>query len=130
MKPNFYDILYTPLDTAPMPNIDLDKMYQNPNLSDAEKTVQKAALYASLKDRIEASDIVLKERFLWAATHGTWNNARMIQYQAYNTEHRLFAALMAQSGGDIPLFIKNIQKITSHQKNPFVALSDALVQSP
>ena len=28
MKPNFYDILYTPLDTAPMPNIDLDKMYQ------------------------------------------------------------------------------------------------------
>lgn len=113
---------------------DLDAMYKDPTLSAEEKTVRKASLYDSLKDRIQQSDIVLKDRFIWAADHGTWNNARMIQYKAYNTDHWLFAALMAKTPHDIPAFIENIRQITLHQKQPFealrVAVSDKNVQSP
>ena len=98
---------------------DLNALYQL-RLPADQTLAQKAALFAGLPDRVRQSDIFLQDRFIAIASRDGWNNARMIQYRAYNTEHEKFAAVLAEAGGDLPAFIELIrQRTQAHRDNPY-----------
>ena len=105
---------------------ELDAVYRDPATSDDDKKARKAALLASLPNRIRASDIESKERYAVRATRTPWNNARLMQFKAYNSNEGTFQALLDRSGGDLSRFITTIGEITRHQRDPFAALKAAV----
>jgi predicted aminopeptidase len=109
---------------------DLDTLYTTPGLDDPVRLERKAALLASIPDRVLASPIEAKERYLRAATRQPWNNARLMQFKAYNSNDALFAAVLARNGGDLRAFIDDIGRITRHRRDPFVALREAVAPEP
>lgn len=108
---------------------DLDALYRDPALDDATRRRRKAELFASLPERVEASALVRKRRFSAIARAGPWNNARMLQYRAYNDRDADFRAILAREQGDVAAFIAAIATITRNQRDPAAALRLA-VQNP
>jgi len=102
---------------------DLDTIYQDPARSDAEKLEEKARIYAGLADRVRASDMEDPQRYVRAATRSPWNNARLMQFKAYNTSDELFARALANAGGDLRVFIDEVRTATRGSRDPFVALA-------
>lgn len=105
---------------------DLDAVYKAPALSDTEKLARKAELYASLPDRIRASTIERKERYVLGTQRMPWNNARLMQFKAYNSNGSAFQALLDRDQGDLGRFIADIGRITRRAHDPFAALNEAV----
>jgi predicted aminopeptidase len=105
---------------------ELDAVYRSPQLSDVEKTAQKAELYASLADRVRASTIRNQPRYLQAVRLQQWNNARLMQFRTYNSAEAEFQALLQRHDANIPAFIDDVRRITKGAKDPFAALGAAV----
>jgi predicted aminopeptidase len=102
---------------------DLDALYQDETLTDAQKLARKEVLFGSeLRARVEAAPLLQPERYLRAVDSGTWNNARMIQFKTYNSRADLFRVVLDDEGGDLLAFIERIGAITEGADDPFEAL--------
>ena len=104
---------------------DLNAVYSNPTLSDAQKLTMKEQLFADLPGRVDAAEFYRPERFREAAEQGVWNNARMMQFKAYNSYQENFASLLNESGGDYVQFLDRVNEITAEASDPFEALFEA-----
>ena len=104
---------------------DLDTVYADPTTSEASRLATKAQLLASLPDRVRSSTIEATERYVRVASRNPWNNARLMQFKAYNSSDDLFAAVLARHPGDVRGFIEEIGAITKGRRDPLVALSEA-----
>jgi predicted aminopeptidase len=112
---------------------DLDTVYKDPALDRTEKTARKAALYASLESRALTSGLENPAPYVASIRRSAWNNARIMQFQTYNSNEDWFSAILARNDGDIHRFIDDIGAITRGKPDPFVALRDAadtVVQNP
>lgn len=111
---------------------ELDAVFTNQALSPESKLAEKAALYASIPDRIRSSPISEKDAFVAWAGRSPWNNARVIQFKAYNGADDDFATIMARHARadgrtDVKGFIDEVQGIMHPEgqgwvDDPFVAL--------
>ncbi len=104
---------------------ELDAVYTG-NQPEPEKARRKDELYDSLDDRVLASAIRNKPRYLQVVRTQTWNNPRLMQFRTYNTGEAEFTALMARCEGDIPTFITRVRELTRGQADPFAALRAAV----
>ncbi|MBM4367138.1 MAG: aminopeptidase [Deltaproteobacteria bacterium] len=104
---------------------ELDAVYTG-SLPETEKSRRKEELYASLDDRVLASPISNKARYLQVVRTQAWNNPRLMQFRTYNSGEEEFAALMAACDGDILTFITRVREITRGQHDPFAALRAAV----
>lgn len=73
---------------------ELDALFANPALAPESKLLRKAALYASIPDRIAASDIEDRARWAARARQREWNNAVLIQFKTYDVAGDDFAKLL------------------------------------
>lgn len=105
---------------------ELDAVYRDVTASDAQKRDRKAALYASLSDRVLASALRQKPRWLQLVRTSTWNNPRLAQFHTYNSGEADFAAVLTACEGDIECFIERIRTITAGKRDPFAALHRAV----
>lgn len=108
----------------------LDAAYRDSTITVEERRARKAELYASLPDRVRAAGLEDADRYLRSIRRTPWNNARMIQFKAYNSHDELFAAVLDRNHGDLRAFIDDVQRITRGRKDPFQALADAAVKNP
>ena len=104
---------------------DLDVLYRDPLLPDAEKLARKAALYGSLPDRVLASEIRQPARWARYAKERPWNNASLAQLRTYNHGDDDFTALLRHCAGDLRRFIPAVRAITRGARDPFAALHAA-----
>jgi predicted aminopeptidase len=112
---------------------DLDTLYRDPGIDPAEKAARKAALYASLESRVLTGGLENPAPYVASIRRTPWNNARLMQFQTYNSNEAWFATLLARDDGDIHRFITDIGAITRKKPDPFVALEQAagaVVQNP
>jgi predicted aminopeptidase len=103
---------------------DLEAAYADASLRDEAKRERKAALFASLPSRVEAAAFHDPAPYLRSATQGIWNNARLAQFRAYNSDRPAFERLLAQSNGDLLAFIERVRAVT-REGEPFAALQKA-----
>jgi predicted aminopeptidase len=116
---------------------ELDGVFSDTRLSDGQKLEHKAALYASIPDRIAASAIVDQHNYQRWARRNVWNNARLIQFKTYNAADADFAAILAAHAlpdgrTDVKGFIDAVQRIqhppgSPWAEEPFDALHEAAV---
>lgn len=104
---------------------ELDAVYTS-SRPDVEKLEAKAALYASMDDRVLASEIRQKPRYLQVVRTQVWNNPRLMQFRTYNTGEAEFQALMERSNHDILVFIEEVRRLTRGADDPFAALRAAV----
>ncbi|MEC7241183.1 MAG: aminopeptidase [Myxococcota bacterium] len=104
---------------------DLNSVYANPTLSPADKRLMKEHLFNTLVNRVERIPFHHPERFVDAATNGTWNNARLMQFKAYNSYQQEFGALLQSVDGNYVQFLGKVNEIVSGASDPFEALLDA-----
>lgn len=105
---------------------DLDRVYEDPSLGDAEKLSKKRAILATLDQRVGAAGFADPERFHRAVQRGTWNNARLMQFRTYNDNRAWFARVLKRDDGDLLAFMQDIQKIVAGADDPFEALRQAV----
>jgi predicted aminopeptidase len=103
---------------------ELDAVYTSA-ASDEEKQVRKAELYASLDDRVLASEIRQKPRYLQIVRTQVWNNPRLAQFRTYNSGEAEFQAVMERNDSDVRAFIEDVRHITEGAGDPFAALREA-----
>jgi predicted aminopeptidase len=103
----------------------LRAIYANPSLNETEKLTMKAQAFAQWPDRVAATEWHRSEGFVQAATEGIWNNARLMQFQAYNSYTSEFQRILDQTHGSYPDFIQQVNDIVSGSSDPFEALSQA-----
>jgi predicted aminopeptidase len=101
---------------------DLEHVYADASLAPAAKKERKAALFAALPERVSARSFHDPERFERAAKAGVWNNARLAQFKAYNSNRPAFARLLEQSGGDLLRFIERVRALAARGE-PFAELA-------
>jgi predicted aminopeptidase len=99
--------------------------FANPSLSEAEKLEMKAAHYAQWPARVKQSKWHQPEGFVRAATEGVWNNARLMQFQAYNSYSAEFQRILDQAQGNYPDFLDRVNALVDGSSDPFEALSPA-----
>ena len=104
---------------------ELDAVYQSADPDDV-RTEAKQRLYASLDDRVLASAIRQKPRYLQIVRTQVWNNPRLMQFRTYNTGEAEFQALMERSNHDILVFIEEVRRLTRGADDPFAALREAV----
>lgn len=112
---------------------DLDTVYRDTGITVDEKAARKKALYASLESRVLEAGLENATPYLENVRRTTWNNARLMQFRAYNDNEAWFDAVLARNGGDVRKFIDDIGQITRGKPNPFAALEEAasgVVQNP
>lgn len=106
---------------------DLDAVYQDATLSDAEKLARKEELLGpELLRRVEAAGLTNQEAYLKMVRETEWNNARLVQFKTYNSNEALFAAILEEQDGDLLAFIGRIEEITADADEPFTALQAAV----
>ena len=112
---------------------DLKDFYTNEEGTTEECLVGKAAIFASLSDRVKQAGFNRPEGYLRSAVEGTWNNARMIQFQAYNQDEVLFADVLNVMSGDIAALIYRMGELVDGAEDPRQVLRDftgAILSSP
>ena len=119
---------------------EMEAVFSDVRLSDAQKLERKAALYASIPARIGASAIVDQHNYQRWASRNVWNNARLIQFKTYNAADADFAAVLARHAlpdgrTDVKGFIDAVQRIAhppgaGWAQDPFVALHAAAAVAP
>lgn len=104
---------------------DLNAVYTDPSLSDDEKLARKAALFADFPRRVSEGGMHDPERWVSAAGRGTWNNARLVQFQTYNDHRSAFEALLSRHDGDLLAFMLDVREITRKGGSPYAAVERA-----
>ncbi|MDP2315908.1 MAG: aminopeptidase [Pseudomonadota bacterium] len=104
---------------------DLDTVYRDTTIADVEKAARKTALYASLESRVLTAGFEDPVPYVNSIRRSGWNNARLMQFQVYNTNQAAFDAVLARNGGDLKKFIDDIGTITRGARDPFAALETA-----
>jgi predicted aminopeptidase len=104
---------------------DLNAVYTDPGLSDDEKAEQKAALFAAFPVRVAQGGLHDPDEWVKAASRGTWNNARLVQFQTYNDNRAAFEALLARHDGDLLAFMLEIREVTRSGGSPYAAVARA-----
>jgi predicted aminopeptidase len=102
---------------------DLDTVYRDTTITVEEKKARKTALYASLESRALTAGLEDPMPYVNSIRRTGWNNARLMQFQVYNTDAAAFEAILARNGGDLEKFIADIGRITRGAKDPFAALA-------
>jgi predicted aminopeptidase len=105
---------------------ELRSIYANPTLSPVEMQQMKDALFGQWPDRVDASFFHDPERFVRAAHEGVWNNARLLQFQVYNSKQNEFRAILDKVDGNYPEFLNKVRDLVQNAADPFEALSEAL----
>jgi predicted aminopeptidase len=108
---------------------DLDTVYRDTTIADAEKLARKNALYASLESRVLTGGLEDPAPYITSIRRSPWNNARIMQFQVYNSKEESFRALLARNGGDLRKFIDDVGAVTKGADDPFSALDDAAAQA-
>ena len=101
---------------------ELDALFKSPDLDDGEKRRRKAALFASLSERVAAAGFHRPERYHARVREGEWNNARLMQFKRYNSSHQWFAKIYQQAPGDFVAFINAVEAIVRDAESPRRAL--------
>lgn len=101
---------------------ELDAVYTSAR-PDAERHAARAALLASLPERVAASDLREPEAWLRYVASQTWNNARLSQFRTYNTRHADFRRILDGHGGELGPFIEDIRTRTRGARDPFATLA-------
>ena len=111
---------------------DLDALYSKDGTTRAERLEGKKAIFAMLIRRVEEAGFRRPEPYLRSAREGTWNNARMIQFRAYNQDEALFRAVLNEVGGDIVALIFRVGELVDGADDPRQALRDfrGAIESP
>lgn len=112
---------------------DLDRVYRDTTIAVDEKVARKTALYASLESRALTAGLEDPMPYVTSIRKTGWNNARLMQFQVYNTDSASFEAVLARNEGDLAKFIDDIRVLTHGAKDPFAALEKAasgIVQNP
>jgi predicted aminopeptidase len=107
-------------------SLDLEALYADAALAAEAKRERKAQLIASLPARVEAAPLHQRTRYAKAAADGGWNNARLAQFRAYNSNRPAFAAVLARANGDLVDFIERVRAL-AQGGDPFAALERAAV---
>lgn len=102
----------------------LRAVYANPTLTDPEKAQMKESLFRQWPDRVQEGPFHRPERFVAAAQEGVWNNARLMQFQAYNSKQLEFQAILDEAGGNYPAFLEQVNERVRHASDPFEALAE------
>lgn len=109
--------------------LELDALYADPRLSDADKLARKAQVFDSLDARISAGEFHDPDRFVRAVENGTWNNARLVLFRTYNSNRDWFKAIYEECGRDLLVFMGRIEEITRDADDPYIALEAAAKQA-
>ena len=104
---------------------DLNRVYEDTTRSEADKLAEKAALFAALPERVGRFPFHTPDRYLRAATQGTWNNARLVQFRTYNHNRAAFETLLARHNGDLLAFMEDVRRITADVDDPYDAVERA-----
>lgn len=105
--------------------LDLDAVYRDPALSDAEKAAKKEALFKGFPARVAEATLHDRDRYVAAAGRGVWNNARLIQFKTYNNRRDQLDALLASQGGDLLRFMERVREVTDGARDPYAAVAAA-----
>jgi hypothetical protein len=89
----------------------------------------KAEIFASLTQRVMDAGFSSPARYLRSAREGTWNNARMVQFRAYNQDDALFADVLNAMGGDIVAMIFKVGELVDGADDPREVLRNFTVSS-
>ena len=103
---------------------DLERTYADASLAPAAKRERKAALFATLPERVAAAAFHDPGRFQRLARQRDWNNAHLAEFRTYNSSRPAFAALLERSGGDLPAFIERVRALAA-RGDPFAELERA-----
>ena len=103
---------------------DLERTYDDASLDLPTKRERKAALLASLPERVAAAPFHDRPRFERAAGQRPWNNAHLAEFRTYHSDRPAFEALLAESGGDLSAFIERVRALAARGE-PFAELARA-----
>lgn len=96
---------------------ELEGVYTS-GLSREEKLREKRRLYATLPSRVKALQFHGPEPYLASARSKTWNNARLMQFRAYNDLKGLFARAYRLQGSTISLLLEFLKNADLSQDDP------------
>lgn len=105
-------------------SLDLEAAYSDASASAATKRERKAALLATLPERVAAASFHDAAGYARAARQGVWNNARLSLFRTYHSDRPAFARVLQSCDGDLLRFIRRIEEIAAHGE-PFAALQRA-----
>lgn len=107
-------------------NRELDALYQNAALTNAEKKNEKARVLATIPLRIARLNLQDGAKATAWAQREQWNNARLLQFRTYNRRHDQLRALLSAHGGDLLSFLSDLERITKGADDPSAALANAV----
>jgi predicted aminopeptidase len=109
---------------------ELDAVYTDPSLSEADKRSRKAAILEGLPDRARAAGFSDPARWARWFEEQPWNNARLVQFRVYNRSPAWFEAVLEQEGGDLAAFLARIEALAAQADDPYRALAEAAGVDP
>ena len=107
---------------------ELAQLYQNQELTDEAKTIEKKKLYDSLPARVDTANFQYPRRYQIIASQ-KWNNPRLMQFRTYNDNRKYFDALLDECGGDILKFMKAMNRIARRHHHPLKYLRQVYGES-
>jgi predicted aminopeptidase len=90
--------------------VDLEAVYADPATDAATKAARKAAVIASMPERVAAAPFHTPAPYARAAT-GVWNNARLAMFRTYHSNRPAFATLLARENGDLLRFVERVRQV-------------------
>lgn len=102
---------------------DLDAIYALKDRTEADQLAMKAKAFADFPSRVSDAGFHDPGRFVAAASRGTWNNARMVQFRTYNDRRPLFEAEMKAAHGDLLCLMRRVQHRTAGSRDPWAAMA-------
>ena len=104
---------------------ELDAIYTDPTLGDADKLAKKQAILAALPSRVRNAGFRDPERWVAWFEKDPWNNARLVQFRVYNRSPEWFEAILEQEDRDLSRFLRRIEAITAGKSDPYRAVAKA-----
>lgn len=104
---------------------ELDAVYADEAMTDAEKRTAKANILGSIPVRARRAPFRAPERWVAWFEKDPWNNARLVQFRVYNRSPAWFDEIRRQEGGDMGAFLARIETIAAGSSDPYRALAEA-----
>jgi predicted aminopeptidase len=109
-------------------SLELDAVYADKALGADARREHKGALLASLPARVAGIRFHDPAPYRRAAAGG-WNNARLMMFRAYHSDHPAFARLLAREHGDLVRFLESVRRMAA-SGDPAAALKAAAEEAP